>query len=642
MKSEIIYVWIYEHSVFSKCGFNFSPEYTVMVEEDTEEKKFAVNVQYNHVKNVFTNETISQFTAIVGKNGVGKTSLLSYLKQLNCSPLYKDEEQLSRQNNKELYDQDTNIILLRVENQLVLLTNLPESQIRCNDKNIKIVSMFHSNQDISKGIWQRDYLDEITKIYYTNGIYFGANAVTKHLGIQDYVCTPFDNLGIAHTFYDFLDSDEWNQESGMAWLNRNIKEKRASNGYSQFRTIVFLKELYTNQKYKSFIKHFMKSEVALTVTKVNELFDLKYSKYQIERSEAFIAKLKENQNSLWPKLDADHNSVLNLKYNFLFEYFLCSGETIDETKDFDTIFDEVSECVNTPKKMIKDVNLSYFKQALKDISEYEKIVMLADNHNLPNGTISLAKEERFSNRNEANYKEFLRFMSKVFLKSKEGSILLKYLNIHYPGMSSGEYATLEMFSTLYSLPSVHNITGKEENKLKDNIFLLIDEIDLYCHPEWQLKLIKELHQIVTAMYKGKHVQIVLTTHSPLILSDLPRENCIYLNKNESDGKCIVEDSKKHLQSFGRNVFDLLHDGFFLDEMQGNFATEWLNGLITRIQDKNSNTDEIYEDLELVGEPIIKLKLESMLEQRNNNRDYYIRKIEEYTKKLEKINDTNRQ
>lgn len=43
----------------------------------------------------------------------------------------------------------------------------------------------------------------------------------------------------------------------------------------------------------------------------------------------------------------------------------------------------------------------------------------------------------------------------------------------------------------------------------DNILLLIDEIDLYCHPSWQQKLLNHLIREVKFIFKEKNVQIIL-------------------------------------------------------------------------------------------------------------------------------------
>ena len=76
--------------------------------------------------------------------------------------------------------------------------------------------------------------------------------------------------------------------------------------------------------------------------------------------------------------------------------------------------------------------------------------------------------------------------------------------------SSGE---MSIASTFIALAGV----------LEDRSLVLIDEPEVSLHPEWQAKYIEKLTQTFSG-YKGCHY--VLATHSPLILSDIPREAAV--------------------------------------------------------------------------------------------------------------------
>ena len=76
----------------------------------------------------------------------------------------------------------------------------------------------------------------------------------------------------------------------------------------------------------------------------------------------------------------------------------------------------------------------------------------------------------------------------------------------------------------------------------------------------------------------KPIQIVITSHSPLILSDIPRQNIIYLNRH--DGKTVVENSDNHKQSFGANIYTILK------ENSHNTQTELKRMETTLIQHSN--------------------------------------------------------
>lgn len=155
-----------------------------------------------------------------------------------------------------------------------------------------------------------------------------------------------------------------------------------------------------------------------------------------------------------------------------------------------------------------------------------------------------------------------------------------------PALSSGEDALLNIYSRFYS-------TLDEINTY--NLLILIDEGEVGFHPEWQRKYLKYLIDFFPQIYPGKQIQIILTTHSPFLASDLPKENIIFLKKGEqgeiiesdksdANGKCIVFDGLKKNKTFGANIHTLLSDGFFLNEgLIGEFAKGKINEVIRTME-----------------------------------------------------------
>ncbi len=56
--------------------------------------------------------------------------------------------------------------------------------------------------------------------------------------------------------------------------------------------------------------------------------------------------------------------------------------------------------------------------------------------------------------------------------------------------------------------------------------VLIDELELHLHPNWQLKIVKALKATFPK------VQFIATTHSPLVLSGMRREDILVINQGE--------------------------------------------------------------------------------------------------------------
>ncbi len=63
-----------------------------------------------------------------------------------------------------------------------------------------------------------------------------------------------------------------------------------------------------------------------------------------------------------------------------------------------------------------------------------------------------------------------------------------------------------------------------ENPLAEPAIVLVDEIDLHLHPEWQRKII----QFLTAQFPN--TQFIASSHSPLIVQSADNINLVLLEK----------------------------------------------------------------------------------------------------------------
>lgn len=67
--------------------------------------------------------------------------------------------------------------------------------------------------------------------------------------------------------------------------------------------------------------------------------------------------------------------------------------------------------------------------------------------------------------------------------------------------------------------------------------VLIDEIDLYLHPQWQVGLIQALRETLPNM------QFIATTHSPILLSAFHRDEVVMLDFDD-DGNVVQKDTPR--------------------------------------------------------------------------------------------------
>ena len=226
---------------------------------------------------------------------------------------------------------------------------------------------------------------------------------------------------------------------------------------------------------------------------------------------------------------------------------------------------------------------------------------------------------------EINIKEFIK---KDFIDKMPNYFEFDFVseeNIRFNNLSTGEQDSLKIFYSIKDLI-------RKRDYLTDNYYILLDEIGNSLHPNWQKKLINDLI-LLFDLYKDKTFHLIMTTHSPFILSDLPKENVIFLK----DGKQIDALEKK--QTFGANIHTLLSDGFFMDGgLMGEFAKSKINDVIKYLKREESiiqSDKEAKNIIDIIGEPILKNTLMTMYDEKIYSKESKLDKLNRKKLQLEK-------
>lgn len=225
-------------------------------------------------------------------------------------------------------------------------------------------------------------------------------------------------------------------------------------------------------------------------------------------------------------------------------------------------------------------------------------------------------------------------------------------------ISSGERQLIHTLSTvLYHLTNLNSVE-KDDLLVKYNyINIILDEIELYFHPEFQKlfvkRLIDEINKLKLTEIKG--INILIISHSPFILSDIPKQNVLFLER----GKPVSLDRFKNTNTFAANISNLLSDSFFIgDGLIGEYAKskitetiEWLNltkeeqlkkekSLPNRFDVSTAKKNYHKKVISIIDEPIIKSKLLEMYseifgnEERKKNIEYEIERLNNELKALQ--------
>lgn len=210
-------------------------------------------------------------------------------------------------------------------------------------------------------------------------------------------------------------------------------------------------------------------------------------------------------------------------------------------------------------------------------------------------------------------------------------------------MSSGEkQQVLSINTILYHLLNLNSIEDTEEIVHYRYINIIFDEVELYFHPDMQRtyisKLLDEIEKL--QLENISDININFVTHSPFILSDIPKSNILMLETDIETGKSMsIENSE---QTFGANVHDLLHNEFFLKTtFMGEFAKKEINDLILHLtgaeSEKKWDKDSARNFIEIIGEPYLKSDLLDLYHQFYLiNKNDIDREIEILQKKREQL------
>jgi len=288
-------------------------------------------------------------------------------------------------------------------------------------------------------------------------------------------------------------------------------------------------------------------------------------------------------------------------------------------------------------------NFTAIKDFINNIDKYVKFIIGAKG-----GDDKIEISKLFETNIELNFKDKDEKETKTkiaFIKSINNAFSNPagvFIRLNWQGLSSGEIAMLNVFSRLFSVVyDKENDKEKQEN-VKNNILLTIDEGELYLHPEWQRRYFELIQKTVPLIFSDiknkvfKNIQIIISSHSPFIISDIPKQNIIFLER-DNDEYCRVVNELDMKQTFGANIHTLFTSSFFMEGLMGNFAKEKMDKAIKYLNESELKKEEITyceQIISIIGEPIIKNQLQRMLNDKRLKKLDKIDEIDQLRKRIE--------
>lgn len=165
------------------------------------------------------------------------------------------------------------------------------------------------------------------------------------------------------------------------------------------------------------------------------------------------------------------------------------------------------------------------------------------------------------------------------------------LPYHWSSVSSGEYQYAKIWGVLeeYGVRVKMMTQGQKYSEaIQPNLILLLDEPENYMHPEMCRTFIRNLNVLLSKRNPNTELQVLISTHSPFMLSDVMASQVIKMDYDEN-GKCVISESKKPY--YAANIHSIMADGFFLEYTIGEQARIFLEDkfkLLQRLTCMNRN------------------------------------------------------
>lgn len=168
--------------------------------------------------------------------------------------------------------------------------------------------------------------------------------------------------------------------------------------------------------------------------------------------------------------------------------------------------------------------------------------------------------------------------------------------IPFSSISSGERQIAYTISNLmYHMINVDSEWNDYYKKDKDHLEVIkyrymnviFDEVELYFHPEMQRQyisfMLKTLKSVKFSNIRG--INIMMVTHSPFVLSDIPEENVL----------CLGEGDNVVTKTLGGNIMEMLSSSFFMKSSIGEFIKEEISLIVDMYNKAIRENIDVKED-----------------------------------------------
>lgn len=650
---ELIYLYIKKYeNIFENVGFNFSSNYVASMNNN----ELIVEKNEMAVKNYY-GDNISNVVMFLGKNGVGKSTLLDILgmnrhDRINDTMskkggrrhyknsyfilyhLYEDyfgfefvddsfiKDKLIK--NIEMGNEDMEGALYKLpmgnifkfnEKIFKYCGNIMTQWLRKHESNCQLEYAYITSDKYNNRISNKyqEYNEEYTfdRRYYLEGRhceylykYFVYLKDINNELLQDNNVIIENNIKIDEDMlyddkekYDYLHNKKRNLDYVLGLKDEiQIKFDKMFRGITPKKDLRSKKQIFLDTFCSEAIEYYFLKQFVGWIENEWKRIDIKKTDIDIKNLEDEIYKLDDNLK----------NEITNGSFDimdFQNEYALLLYKIQNSKNDNNQI--NLSEVLrytlNRVEKAASGIVTIADGYAVMEILQL--LERLPESYFINKKTISIKCEP---GKIDENIIEVLKRYDYYFQTRNDeigNNCISRILNIVFPKMSEGQRVFLDIISEVTS--------AVNEMEAEDSLVLLIDEPDRALHPELSRRFLAELIETINKC-KHKNIQLILSSHSPFIVTDILPEY-VYSIEIENGKRKIINNKA----TYATNIYYLLMDSFMLENTFGEYSYLKLKEIINIL---NSTEDIGFDKLEQIkavidkiGEKAVKKKLLKLYE-----------------------------
>jgi predicted ATPase len=643
MFPQLLFVYIKElRKCFNQQEFCFTNDFDITFNEG----KLLINKKLNPYDDLWGGK-ISNINLIVGKNGSGKSTLLDLIGSTKSRRL-KLLEKLKREKNEVRNFEEWFAVYHIKDDIFVIEGNNPDLL-----KNLKHVPELTSDE--YSICVKYDFSEKIAK-YFT---YIQFNEYTSEQ----------ESYSLDRKMLSLYMSNSINRE----WfLDNKIRDEQ--DYYVGFKRRYLNNPLYSNiykflcEGHKMIEENFTAENVVCEIRR-EEFFDLVYeeditnklefnlysdnNKVLLFKNDIFSRLLSQDNKSELDNWSVKEKYIIKFLENMILGYWINRGRSELDESEKQNCIKKIESIVYENENLNARVN--YLIQVLRQIFiSLNNMVSLERSEFNSDFIIDIIKillnvKENFfisdhmlSIKTNNGFEEEIYNLLSLFDVLNDEELFLN-LKTRFKNMSVGELEFVNGFSNLYTAIQI-----VMQNKEIDTLLLLLDEPDASFHPEWSRRYIHNIYRFLDSVEYGKEIkyQIIITTHSPFIVSDVPKEHITCINIHEDSLGNTQRIVKKAEFGFMSNFYDIIQSDFFITSPIGEYAKHVFEKTIKRITSWNEyDENEIFlvnGIISSIGEDIIRGKLQQLMNDKKMEllpQNEKIRRINEIEQELKILKNT---